>query len=71
MCYKFSRGRALIHRVDDEYIDYDDYDFEDNPGASNNAAVDPYAGAHTSHTQANTLSAPVQASFSLRIDAKR
>ena len=29
MCYKFSRGRALIHRVDDEYIDYNDYeDFE-------------------------------------------
>ncbi|EJF62236.1 ubiquitin conjugating enzyme family protein [Dichomitus squalens] len=29
---------------DDEYIDYDDYDFEDNPTTSNNAAVDPYAG---------------------------
>ncbi|KAI1795079.1 ubiquitin conjugating enzyme family protein [Ganoderma leucocontextum] len=30
---------------DDEYIDYDDYeDFEENVGASNNAAVDPYAG---------------------------
>ena len=48
MCYKFSRGRALIHRVDDEYIDYDDYDdFEENVAASNNAAVDPYAGAYT------------------------
>lgn len=46
MCYESSCEYALIHRVDDEYIDYDDYDdFEENVAASNNAAVDPYAGA--------------------------
>ena len=33
--------------VDEEYIDYDDSDFEDNAGGSNGAAVDPYAGADT------------------------
>lgn len=33
---------------DDEYIDYDDDDFEEKIEGSNNAAVDPYAGAHIS-----------------------
>lgn len=37
-----------MRRVDDdEYIDYDDDDdFEDNVASSNNAGVDPYAGAY-------------------------